>query len=89
MCEKYAHQLNAADSRQSTSFNASMFGARGVAYVWEAIMQTSDPCSLWCKGTPVKGGLEVMTKVKSRVPDGTRCDRRSKNMCVQGNCYVS
>ena len=87
MCSDYGRR-GIRDQRVRTA--AHLFMQNRTQYRWELSMQRSDPCGLWCKGIPNdKQHEEVLLKVVSTVPDGSRCELASRSMCVEGKCYVS
>ena len=57
----------------------------GQYFLWEAFIDEDNPCSLTCKAS---GRESTLSKVKSKVMDGTRCSKDSLDLCIDGECQV-
>ena len=76
-------------AKQCSSFNGKNLGIPGVPahVVWIPKYSSSlrDACKLYCEIE----GYGVFYQLASKVIDGTKCQKGSDNVCVDGRCRVS
>ena len=68
---------------QCAAYNDVVY--KGKQYKWVPYYESRDLCSLRCEA--MGAGFVVMLAPK--VLDGTRCDKHSNNMCINGRCWVN
>ena len=73
------------DFRHDQCANYNSVPYNEVLYNWTARYEPHDACALWCEVI----GLDVYAKLNTKVMDGTRCDKTSRDICVEGKCWVS
>lgn len=67
---------------QCSAFNKNPYS--GEVLNWVPYHDSKNPCALYCQAE----GHDVIHRLANHVVDGTKCRNDSKDMCIDGKCWV-